>query len=223
MAAYNYDTLVTRIKNNAEDGWVDDSFLAELPYFIDAAQRRLNKELDTYGFVVYTTITASAGDSFITKPSNLEVPKSLFYVSANGNREPMFLRTDEFIRDYWPIPTSTGVPKYYAHYGSDLFLIAPTPVSTTGLEFSYVASVTALATATSVNWYTNNAPLALFYGAMVEANLFQKNGPGAQVWETRYQLELDKLTNRDRRTRQDDMEVPNSPSGADQPVKKGSN
>lgn len=222
MATYDYSTLVQRIKNNCEDGAVDDTFTAEIPYFIDAAERRLNKELDSYGFLVYTTLTASASNPFVAKPADLEAPKSMFYVSSDGTLEPMLLRTDEFLRDYWPDDSDTGTPIYYAHVDADNFLLAPTPVSTTGLLFTYHAAVTALASAgPTTNWYTEKAPLALFYAAMVEANLFQKNSQGAQAWETRYQVEKDRLMNRDRRNRQDDMEVPNSPQGADNPINRG--
>jgi hypothetical protein len=41
----------------------------------------------------------------------------------------LFLRTDEYLRDYWPETTSVGVPKYYANRGYTQLYLAPTPNS----------------------------------------------------------------------------------------------
>ena len=50
---------------------------------------------------------------------------------------------------------------------------------------------------------------------MVEAMLFQKDFPGATLYEQKYNQVLELQRNQARRTRRDDMETPASPAGAD--------
>ena len=50
---------------------------------------------------------------------------------------------------------------------------------------------------------------------MVEAMLYQKDFPGAQLYEQKYTQVLELQRNQARRTRRDDMETPASPAGAD--------
>lgn len=223
MVTYTYDNLINRIKNNAADGEVSDEFTEELPWFIDSAERRLVHDLDTYGFVILTTLQCSASVQLLAKPSGMEFPKSLYILDAAGSTAPVQLKTDEFCRDYWPIAASVSVPRYYAHFDATYFMLAPTPVSTVDMLFQYAARPDPLSTATSVNWLTQYAGDALFFACMVEASLFQKNREAAEGWNTRYMLEKDKLLNRDRRNRQDDQGVPASPAGADNPLVRGSN
>lgn len=222
MVTYTYDNLITRIKNNAADGEVSDEFTQELPWFIDAAERRLVHDLDTYGFVVLTTLQCSSSVQLLAKPLDMEFPKSMYLV-ANGSATPIRLRTDEFCRDYWPVAASTGTPLWYAHLNKEYFLLAPTPTSTTDILFQYAARPDPLSSVVSVNWLTAYAGDALFFACMVEASLFQKNREAAEAWNARYAVEKDRLLNRDRRNRMDDQELPASPAGADNPTQRGAN
>lgn len=217
--ATTYTNLYNSIVDATENQ--DSEFTARIPTFVDQVQMRLARDIDTYGFVVYTTVSASAGNPLVTLPVDSLVIKSLNYIDS-GSYSQLILRTDEFLREYWPVRTSTGVPKYYAKRGHDTILLAPAPVSSAPIEISYVQIPVSIGSVgTSTNWLTDFAPEALFYGCMHEANMFMKNYQAASMWETKYQDAVAKLRNEARRTRQDDNLNNASPAGGDNTLQGG--
>lgn len=223
MVTYTYDTLLERIKNNAEDGYAGSEFENELPYMVDSAERRLTRELDAFGFMVKTTAVLTAGEYLVAKPSALETTQSLWVLNSEGY-SPIYLRTIEYVKDYWPIPTSVGpTPLYYANVDENYFYLVPTASANTTVELNYTARPPALSTSTSVNYFTNYTPDLLFFACMVEACLFQKSADQAAVWNQRYGDELVRVQNRNRRQRQDAQQVPTSPQGGGNLVSKGAN
>lgn len=207
----SYTQLYDYIKSASEND--DTEFADAIPTFIDQTRMRLSRDIDTYGFVVYTTATVST--YLVSVPSDALVLKAVNYVSA-GRYNQLIMRTDEFLREYWPQRTSVGEPKYYARWGYNQLLIAPAPSSQASVEISYVQIPTSIGpVGTSTNWLTEYAPEALFYGCMQEACMFMKNYQAAAMWEGKYQDAVGKLRNEARRTRQDDNLKNDSPAGGD--------
>jgi len=207
----SYTQLYDYIKSASEND--DSEFADAIPTFIDQTRMRLSRDIDTYGFVVYTTATVST--YLVSVPSDALVLKAVNYVSA-GRYSQLIMRTDEFLREYWPQRTSVGEPKYYARWGYNQILVAPAPSTSASLEISYVQIPTSIGSVgTSTNWLTEYAPEALFYGCMQEACMFMKNYQAAALWEGKYQDAVGKLRNEARRTRQDDNLNNNSPAGGD--------
>ena len=58
---------------------------------------------------------------------------------------------------------------------------------------------------------------------MIEASVFMKNFENITLFETRYKNAIDGLRNQARRTRQDDMQSANSPTGGPNTLIQGSN
>ena len=87
------------------------------------------------------------------------------------------MKTDEFIYEFWPDATQTGVPKFFANFDDDSTLIAPTPNSNYRVEMQYIARITTLSASNTTNWLTTYADDALLYGCLSEASIFTKNTP----------------------------------------------
>lgn len=213
-----YDALVSAVALAAEND--DPFFTSALDTFIARAQARIARDLDTYGFVSYVTVTTSVSSPFITVPTSAIVIKSVDLNTA-GRLSQLIMRTDEFLREYWPDRTSVGAPKYYARYGFDRLLVAPAPASGTNFIFSAVETPPALTSATQTNWLTQYAEHALFYATMYEACMWMKNYPAADQWNKQYADAVGGLRNEARRTRQDDNANNENPSGADNNLIKG--
>jgi hypothetical protein len=200
----SYSDLSQLIQDATEDD--GSEFTAHIPEFISFAEKRLSRDLDTFGYTRHAFALLSAGDPFMVKPSATLVVKSLMVSTSEGFK---FLtkKTDEFIAVYWPVRTSTGVPRYYAEWDQEAFIMAPTPVSGYSVEMAYVVEPTALTSSHTTNWNIQYAPAALYYACMIEANKFIKNWGAAQTWEGRYQGEVSRLKNEARRTRRDDGQI----------------
>ena len=85
-----------------------------------------------------------------------------------------------FIRESFPNPASTGVPKYYALFGPNsvtpteqTFILGPTPSSALATELNYFGYPESSVTATNT-WLGDNFNSVLFNAVMVEATRFMK-------------------------------------------------
>jgi|TARA_R110000765_G_scaffold31752_1_gene73971 hypothetical protein len=219
MVGYTY--LVDDIQNTAENDSTD--FINQIPKFVNKAESRMTRDLDDYGLVTYSSIAVSVSNPFVSLPSGTRIVKQ-FNITVSGEKLNLLQRTDEFINDYWPyVSTSVGTPKYYARRTNSSVLIAPTPVSTLDGEIAHVNRPTTLSSVAPNNYFSDFCYDALFYASMVEASFFMKSFSDIQAWQAEYTAAIDGLRNQARRTRQDDMNTPYSPVGADNPLIKGSN
>jgi hypothetical protein len=114
---------------------------------------------------------------------------SIAVVGAGGSYEYLLNKDVNFIRQAYPSPTDTGVPKYYAIFGptttSDTppvqtnelsFILGPTPNSNYPVELHYFYYPESIVTA-GTTWLGDNFDTALLYGALREAAIFQRQEP----------------------------------------------
>ena len=219
MANYTYlvEDLIAATENDGTE------FLNYIPKIVGRAEERLTRVLDDYGLVQTTAVTFNINDNSFTLPVGTRTIKNINY-NLSGETFQVLQRTDEFIRDYWPVSASTNdIVNYYARVDNTKILLAPTPAQTVSASIVYVAQPTPLTSATQNNYFSDYCYDALFNASMVEALVFMKDYQTSQLFEQRYQQVVESLRNQARRTRRDDMETATSPAGADNPVIPGSN
>jgi hypothetical protein len=138
----------------------------------------------------------TASDKYLAMPSDFLAPFSLAFTDSNSETVFVDYKDPEFIQSYNPNPATTGVPKYYGSYDVDNFILGPTPVSSFSSELHYFyrpQSLTALADS-GTTWLSENAPNAMLFGSLVEANLYMKGDSDLmQMYEGRYQESLARL------------------------------
>ena len=78
-----------------------------------------------------------------------------------------------FIQEAYPDPTVTGVPKHYALFSDEFFILGPTPSTNLSMELHYGYYPESIVTATNT-WLGDNFDSALLNGALIEAIRFQK-------------------------------------------------
>lgn len=211
-----YNGLVSAVKALAEDDSLE--FQNYIPTAIHLAEENLIKRLDKEDLTVETTVTAVAGTQTIARPSGERFVNDLWYTTSTGKQFPI-LRTNDYIRDYWPVTTSTsvypnGTPKYYAIEGSN-FVLAPIPASAYSFTVRDVQQVTHLSASNQTNFFTDFCSDALFYGTMVGMSEFMKDYAVLPVWQQRYLDAVEGLNNESRRERRDDSIKPNNPKGGE--------
>ena len=167
-----YAELVQNIKDFMEDDGTE--FSNEIDKFIDLAELRISRDVITPEFKRKVTSAFSANDPFLTMPTDLVTLEHLQVINSNV-RTLLLLKSDEFITEYWPNRTSTGVPKYYTYFDTSTIYVAPTPSSNLSIELSYKRRLPALSSSNTSNWTSINAADALLYACLIEASVFNRN------------------------------------------------
>jgi len=128
-------------------------------------------------------------------PSDFLAPYSL--AVDNSGYEFLLFKDVNFIREAYPASTTEGIPKYYAVFDENTFILGPTPNANLTAELHYFykpESITASSDGTS--WLGTNAESALLYGSLIEAYTFLKGDSDMlNIYMTRYNEALEDLKN----------------------------
>jgi hypothetical protein len=133
----------------------------------------------------------STNNKYLSCPDDFLSVFSLAVILADGSYEYLLDKDVNFIRQAYPTPTSTGVPRYYAIFGpttsgatitNELSLIlGPTPNSNYQVELHYyyypVSIADTVLNPSGTSWLGDNFDSVLFNGVMVEAARFMKEEP----------------------------------------------
>ena len=187
-----YAELVQNIKDFMEDDGTE--FSNEIDKFIDLAELRISRDVITPEFKRKVTSAFTANDPFLTMPTDLVILEHLQVINSNV-RTLLLLKSDEFITEYWPNRTSTGVPKYYTYFDTSTIYVAPTPSSNLSIELSYKRRLPALSSSNTSNWTSINAADALLYACLIEASVFNRNYNLQDRYTAMYQQAVKAINN----------------------------
>ena len=191
--SFTLATLKTAIQDYADNS--ETSFVTNLPNFIKAAEEKIFKGVDLDIFRKNVTSAFTSSDQFLTVPSDYLASFSL-QITTSGSESFLLQKDVNYLREYTPASSTTGLPKYYARFDSDNFIVAPTPNSNYTLELHYYyrpASLTAGADS-GTTWLSTNAPFALLYGSLIEAYYYMKGEPDVIAqYEKNYVFYLQRL------------------------------
>ena len=200
--AMTYNSLLDDLRAYLERGATlatDPTVYEMLPMLIGMAERRLARELKIQGTVNVVTSILVVGQSVYDKPDRWRETVSMFVGIGTGNntRSEIYPRAYEYIRSYWPNPTTTGTPRFYADYDYSHWLIAPTPVAALPMEILYYELPPLLDETNQTNWFTEYAPNALLYATLLESAPFLKNDERIATWEGFYNRSVAALNGED--------------------------
>ena len=169
-------TLTTAIQDYTDNS--ETTFVNNIPNFIKASEEKILKSVDLDYFRKNVTSALTSSDEFLTVPTDYLASFSL-QITTSGSESFLLQKDVNFLREYTPASSTTGLPKYYARFDEDNFILAPTPDSNYTIQLNYFyrpASLTAGADG-GTTWVSTNAPFALLYGSLVEAYTFMKGEP----------------------------------------------
>jgi hypothetical protein len=179
-----YDSLLTDVRRYLERGFTAESdaiVYEQLPRLITLAERRIARELKIQGFITAVETPLQVGLSVYEKPDRWRDT-----VSMTLDGVPIFARSYEYCRSYWPNPAETGTPQFYADYNYQNWLLVPTPDSAQTLEVLYYEQPPLLGDDCQTNWLTEYAPDLLTYATLLEATPFLKNDERITIWQGMY-------------------------------------
>jgi len=190
--AMTYDSLVQDLTDYCERS--DTPFLNQIPRFIMMAENRIASESKPLGF--QRTVTGTLNSNTLAKPIRWRKTKSLSLI-VGAEKKYLYNRSYEYLRSYWPDPSLTDVPYFYADYDYEHYFIAPTPDLNYEFELQYYERPEPLSEVNQTNWTTQYAPQLLLYGAMMEAMPFLKTSERIPEFQALYDRALGAISNED--------------------------
>ena len=161
--------------------------------FINDAEYRILREVDSDNNRRYATANLIASTRFIDVPTDLLIIRSAQIVDSeladgntNQNRDFLQFRDTSFMSEFNPTAT-TGVPKYYSNWDETRIVVAPTPDQTYTIQLNYILKPTGLSSTNTTTYLSNEFPNGLLYACLVEAYGFLK-GPVdmLQLYDKKY-------------------------------------
>ena len=145
--SFTLTELKSTIQDYSEN--TETTFVSNLREFIRAAENRIFKSVDFEVFRKNVTSATSSSDRFLSVPDDYLASFSLS-ITNSSNIEFLLEKDVNFIQEYNPNASTTGVPKYYARFDVDNFILSPTPNSNYSVELHYYHKPTSLADSTIV-------------------------------------------------------------------------
>lgn len=138
----NYETLYNSIQAYAEN--TEALFVANIPVFVQEAEDRIYNSVQIPSLRKNVTGTLTSGNKYVSLPNDWLSNYSLAVIDGSGNYSYLLNKDVNFIREAYPSPTKTGLPRYYALFGSQYtdvnemsLILGPTPDSSYNVEMHY--------------------------------------------------------------------------------------
>ena len=192
--SWTYTTLKSAIQDYTEN--TESTFVADLAIIIQQAEDRIVKSVELPNFRKNVTGSFTNGNQYLTAPDDYLYPFSLAVLDSSSNYSYLISTDVSFIREAYPSAASTGVPKHYAQFDDNSFIVGPSPNADLNVELHYYYIPTSIsASADGTSWLGTNAPELLLYASLIEAYTFMKGEPDIMAnYEKRFQEALQRLT-----------------------------
>lgn len=145
----------------------------DMDTIIRQAEQRIYYDVQIPVLKKNVTGNLTANNRYLTTPTDYLATYSIA-VNNNGTYEYLLPKEVAFLREAYPSTATTGVPRYYAIFDNDTFLIAPPPNSSYEVELHYFYEPASIVDQTSGTWLSENAENALLYGCLFEAYTYLK-------------------------------------------------
>tara|TARA_Y100001951_G_C11266603_1_gene255970 strand:+ start:619 stop:1266 length:648 start_codon:yes stop_codon:yes gene_type:complete len=191
--SFTFAELKTAIQDYTDN--TETTFVNHLSDFIKGAEDRIFKNVDLELFRKNVTSSLTSSDKFLTIPSDYLASFSL-QITTSGSEDILLQKDVNFLQEAFPTSASTGVPRFYAVFDVNNFILAPTPNSNYAVELHYYYKPTSLTAGadSGTTWISTNAPFALLYGSLVEAYTYMKGEADMmQQYEKRFTDQLMRL------------------------------
>lgn len=139
----NYVQLYQAIQDYSEN--TESLFVSNISTFVQEAEERIYNSVQIPSLRKNVTGTVTASNKYLSCPNDYLSTYSMAVIDGTTGAYSYLLNKDvNFIREAYPTPTSTGLPKYYALFGSQYtnanelsFIMGPTPDANYNVELHY--------------------------------------------------------------------------------------
>jgi len=199
----NYTELFNTVKSYCENDFADSAFTnstggvtvvvssEQVDTFIRQAEQRIYNSVQPPALHKNMYGEMSAGEKYLNLPADFLAVYSLAVLTdptvdvLDSPQEFLLNKDVSFIREAFPTPTDTGLPKYYALFGMTVggnvpvpykqysLILGPMPDLAYKVELHYYHYPQSIVDAGS-SWLGDNFDSVLLYGSLLEAIVFMK-------------------------------------------------
>ena len=187
----NYTELKINIQDICETTFTDD----QLAMFTQQAEQKIYNTVQIPALRKNVTGTLTSSNKYLSTPSDFLWSYSLAVVDGSGVYHFLLNKDVNFMREAYPNPAVTGLPKHYAYFDDNTFIVGPTPDSGYASELHYGYYPQSIVTA-GTTWLGDEFDSALLNGALLEAIRFMKGEPDiVAMYEKMYLQSITLLKN----------------------------
>jgi hypothetical protein len=189
MSFDTYANLQTSIANYL----ARSDLTTQIPDFIKFAETRLRRELRIRQMISLATITATAGNSAVSIPSDFLEARD-FIVDGNPVQPLNYVSPALYSRN--TRNAESGKPLDYTVLAS-IFKLAPAPDAAYTMTLTYYAAPPYLSDSNTSNLFLTVCPDLLLYASLVEAEPFLMNDARINTWGSMFDRSLASLIKSD--------------------------
>ena len=177
----NYTQLSDAIIAYTENTSIE--FADQIPVFVKQAEQRIYNSIQFPSLRKNVTGATTTNNKYLSCPNDFLAVYSMAVIDDDGSYEYLLNKDVNYIRQAYPIPTDSGIPRYYALFGPTVsgstitnelsFILGPTPDAAYDVELHYYYYPESIVTA-NTTWLGDNFDSVLLYGSLVEAYTYMK-------------------------------------------------
>jgi len=181
----NYNELSQTIQDYTET--TEPLFVLNIPTFVKQAEERIYNTVQLPSLRKNVIGTATNGNKYLSCPNDYLSSFSMAVIDPATNEYQYLLNKDvNFIREAYPNPNDTAMPKYYALFGTQTsnrnelsFILGPTPNANYQLELHYFYYPPTIVQGTIATFGNITAGTSYSAGTYLGVNLTGGQGSGA--------------------------------------------
>jgi hypothetical protein len=205
-----YAELVQALQDYTETS--ETSFVANIPRFVRQAEQRVYRSVMIPELRKGAIAPLTAGNPYVARPTDFLSVFSFAVIGSDGSYSFLYDKDPSFIREAFPFPAVSGLPKVYAQFDGDAggssgagnFIVGPTPDQAYTVELQYYYDPPSIVDV-GTSWLGDNAETVLLYGSLVEAYTYLKGDADLMnQYRQQYETAVQQLFGVDVRSKRDD-------------------
>lgn len=187
-----FSSVQTYLENQFPDVYLADgsavTATTQINTFIQQAEQRIYNSVQFPSLRKNVTGHTSQNNKYLSCPNDFLSVYSIAVIDAVGTYTYLLNKDVNFIREAYPSPNDSALPKYYALFGPTVsgstitnelsFILGPTPDAAYSVELHYYYYPVSIADTVNnpggTTWLGDNFDTVLLYGTLVEAYTFMK-------------------------------------------------
>lgn len=168
----------------------ETNFVSSIDQFVQLCEEDVYRQVQLPELRQNSTTVFSTGSPYLETPNDYLSAYAMAVIVA-GRYSFLTSKEVNFMREVYPNPATLGVPRWFAQFDSDSFIVAPTPDSDYTVELHYFFKPPSLTTMGDggTTWLSEHAENALLFGTVMHGYIFLK---GDQDVMAAYKMQYEK-------------------------------